>query len=1174
MCRTINLRLVLTLLVFDGFFAEAAATRYLVTASKGHVLSIPIDEKSNSKLITQNSTSLRCPNLNPSSISVGRKQLYAANINTRNIEIYSFDPERESGIDSCTPFILNSGVPGPNVKIAFDWISNNLYWTDPTFRWIAMISVQHEDNYTILIRENIHIPSAIVVDPINKYLFWSDEGKFPKIERSSLIGKDRNIIVSEDIFYPRSITVDIDNRKIYWMDYYALSVFQSDYEGKSRKTIYPFSSMMFGEIKQFSDILLVATTNQKDSLKVLTLDTYTHSPFPVIEVNTTGTSSIAILDTQIALHAINQTCEHIFVREKKQTICLCGEGFVLNSDGQTCASQAKFSADTTVPHPAIFWSTKTSICAADIRAMYDSTGNFRNRTICFDKIGWNIQWFAVDSSDMKLVYTDGTKINTLTMDGQSTRRSLVEESEEINGIAHDWIDKNVYWCQGKHNGKISFVSQSTLSRYTVITGLVRPRSLALVMSRSEMVWIEGENDTITIMTAHITGSHVRELVPFKPYALSVDELTSRIYFAMKYSLTSIDFDKQNMAIVINPIRDCTPFSVYENHVIIAYSSALSWFTLSEVFNYHTTFLNIGEVTSLAIYDNRGHLRMIDACKVNNGECDGMCIPIGRNRVCRCGYGFSMDANGRTCSSEPLLDNFIVVLELHRYTLENKIFQISLANINASAFVVPTNIVDSIQHVVYDAVKKRIIWTDGESFWYKQISPLPKIGQFGIYTDRFIDTFDMDYSTGNIYYAYKVNAKQSIGVMSPDGLNRTLIQLGTDIVGEIALDPASGSLPIVSMTRSIKRMNMDGTTKITLVSHNANENNMCLTCSNRLTIDKMSKTIYALYSGSIYRCEYEPNTCVWFYTVGGWVEDLIVVGEYLYYSHRDQFYLTKHHKQNKLEISHIAANPDRISFGIFADIISNDGPTTKCSSNNGRGECSTFCHPIPNGYTCGCQDGDQLMTDNKTCKLAFVDSSAGPRPSDNKTVESDEYTFTVASFTSKAYPAFKTEVSDTGSSSKLLYIVASVGAVIAILVAAISIVIIYKKRRANVQLHFGARYVQREPTGDPANVVNTSTHNIVDSNINLAIIDPILDQNRDVDIPLVPVNPYLELEDGDTYDCISEGGLQLNRALPPLPDDTRRPLRGSVDEGDVEEEKEGYCIGRVGRCTEEYDDDTE
>ncbi|XP_052233448.1 low-density lipoprotein receptor-related protein 1B-like [Dreissena polymorpha] len=452
--------------------------------------------------------------------------------------------------------------------------------------------------------------------------------------------------------------------------------------------------------------------------------------------------------------------------------------------------------------------------------------------------------------------------------------------------------------------------------------------------------------------------------------------------------------------------------------------------------------------------------------------------------------------------EPLLDNFIVVSEMPP---NERIFQISLDNINASALDLNSTFVP---RMAYDAVEKRIIWTDEEGLWYKQISPVRSKVQIGYNTDdRAISHFDMDYSTGNIYLIYvHFKEPESIGLISPDGLNRTLTHF-TDYVVDIALDPPSGFIFWIEGYKHIKRMNMDGTTQITLVS-------MDLGSPFGLTIDKRNKTIYVRSStGNIHRCGYEPNTCAMFYNAE-YVGDLIVVGDYLYYSGKG---------------------------GQLYCAIYISGPTTKCSSNNGRGQCSTFCHPTPNGYTCGCQDGDQLMTDNKTCKL-------GPRPTDDTTAESGEYTINAASSTSKAYPAFKREVTDTGSSSKLLYIGVSVGSVIVILVAAITIVIIRKRSRANVQLHFGARYFRRKPTDDPSDVINTRTQNIVDSNINPAMLDAIPDLNRDMDVTSVLVNPYLELEDGNTYDCISEGGLQLNRALPPLPDDTGGPLRGSVDGG--------------------------
>ncbi|KAH3808191.1 hypothetical protein DPMN_136543 [Dreissena polymorpha] len=637
--------------------------------------------------------------------------------------------------------------------------------------------------------------------------------------------------------------------------------------------------------------------------------------------------------------------------------------------------------------------------------------------------------------------------------------------------------------------------------------------------------------------ARITGSNVSETRIFpEPVALSYDELTNRVYYAGHGYVRSINVDNWQIGYMREPIPVVTTISLYENHVIAANSSALCWFTISSEININATGqLNIGQATSIATYDNRGHSCIIDACKVKNGECDDICIPMGQNRVCRCGYGLSLDANKQTCSSEPLLDNFIVVSGGDQ---NKRIFQISLVNRNASAFVLNT----IVRCMVYDAVKKRIIWTDHEHHL----------------------------CTGNIYYFQWETIWNTIGLISPDGLKRILTTV-TDPVWAIALDPSSGLIFWTdtsfitlnsSINSSIRRMNMDGTTKITLDEFGDWGD---WETPRRLTIDKRNKTIYVLSSkGNTYRCKYEPNTCVRFYRAGNGVVDLIVVGDYLYYSRSDQFYLTKLHKNNKLDISHIAENPDRIKYGVIGKVISNDSPTTKCSSNNGRGECSTFCHPTPTGYTCGCQDGDQLMTDNKICKL-------GPRPTDGTNATSDEYTITAATFASKASPAFTTEVTDTGSSSNLLYIGVSMGAVIVIIVAAIIVVKICKRSRANVQLHFGARYVRRKPIDDHSNVVNTSPQNIVDANIHPNMLDPIPDLNRDMDIPSVPVNPYLELEDGDTYDCISEGGLQLIRALPPPPDDTGEPLNTSVDGGDVEEENGGYCIGRVRHCQEEGND---
>lgn len=63
------------------------------------------------------------------------------------------------------------------------------------------------------------------------------------------------------------------------------------------------------------------------------------------------------------------------------------------------------------------------------------------------------------------------------------------------------------------------------------------------------------------------------------------------------------------------------------------------------------------------------------CAILNGDCEHICIPIGRNRICRCKYGFNLDSNKEMCSSSKyycnncstlvneILDSFAILMVL-------------------------------------------------------------------------------------------------------------------------------------------------------------------------------------------------------------------------------------------------------------------------------------------------------------------------------------------------------------------------------------------------------------------------------------------------------------------------------------------------------------------------------
>ena len=64
--------------------------------------------------------------------------------------------------------VIHAGVSHMFKKIAFDWVSNNLYWTDERFGWIIIHALDKQNVFKVLLHENIQRPLGIAVDPRNK----------------------------------------------------------------------------------------------------------------------------------------------------------------------------------------------------------------------------------------------------------------------------------------------------------------------------------------------------------------------------------------------------------------------------------------------------------------------------------------------------------------------------------------------------------------------------------------------------------------------------------------------------------------------------------------------------------------------------------------------------------------------------------------------------------------------------------------------------------------------------------------------------------------------------------------------------------------------------------------------------------------------------------------------
>lgn len=107
-----------------------------------------------------------------------------------------------------TKTIVSTGLLTTN-GIAVDWMANNIFWSDHE---LQLIEVAHLDGSCrkMLINGSLPDPRSLIVFPKRGFIFWSDWGHNPRIERSLMDGSERKIIVEVNLGYPTGLAIDFE----------------------------------------------------------------------------------------------------------------------------------------------------------------------------------------------------------------------------------------------------------------------------------------------------------------------------------------------------------------------------------------------------------------------------------------------------------------------------------------------------------------------------------------------------------------------------------------------------------------------------------------------------------------------------------------------------------------------------------------------------------------------------------------------------------------------------------------------------------------------------------------------------------------------------------------------------------------------------------------------------
>ncbi|RUS74219.1 hypothetical protein EGW08_018025 [Elysia chlorotica] len=695
--------------------------------------------------------------------------------------------------------------------LACDWVSRKLYWSDSETNRIEVSTLDGKFR-KVLYWERLDRPGPIALDPENGYMYWTDYGETPKIERAGMDGNEetRTIIIGEDISWPTGLALDYEMSRVFWVDVKLKSIFSCDFDGGNRQAV------IEGTLKQPFSITVSSrniywTDWQRNAI-------HSCNKF-------TGSGCYIVLDKIYAPMALqvysparqprghnmcgdsNGGCSHLCLLSPVPPYftCACPTGVRLLSDNRTCADGAE---------KMLFLARRT-----DLRQISLDTPDYTDVVIPIKNI---IHAIALDYDSVTgYIYWTDDEVRTIQrsyINGSGQEIVTNTEVSRPEGIAVDWIAQNLYWTDtGTDRIEVARVNGS--SRKVLISdGLEEPRALCLDPANGHMYWTDWGETKPMIARAYLDGTHRQEIISTGvkwPNGLALDLTEGRLYWgdAIKDRIESANLDGTDRKVLVSDkLPHIFGFSVLDEYIYWTDWQSRSIERVNKWTGKNRTSIvdELPDVMGLkAAHITRP--KSTNICAINNGQCSHLCLyrPKPLRHVCACPMGLELRADGKTCIVPDAFLLFSSRSDIRRLSLET----------SYNNQPIPIQGVQKAMAIDFDISDNRIYWTDGELQQISQAfmngSSLQHIIQFGLDSP---EGLAVDWVAHNIYWAD--TGKDRIEVSRLDGSSRrALVWRNLEDPRALALDPPSGYLYWSSWGSEpvLERANMDGTNRKVLVS---------------------------------------------------------------------------------------------------------------------------------------------------------------------------------------------------------------------------------------------------------------------------------------------------------------------------------------------------------------------
>uniref|UniRef100_W5KCE8 Low density lipoprotein receptor-related protein 5 n=1 Tax=Astyanax mexicanus TaxID=7994 RepID=W5KCE8_ASTMX len=574
--------------------------------------------------------------------------------------------------------------------IAVDWVARNLYWTDTGTDRIEVTRLNGTSR-RVLISERLSEPRAIVLDPIHGYMYWTDWGEKPKIERANLDGSERVVLVNSSLGWPNGLALDYATGKLYWGDAKTDKIEVINMDGSNRMVLledklpHIFGFTLLGDYIYWSDwqrrsIERVHTSKAVREVIVEQLpDLMGLKATKVTE--TFGTNGCA--DS-------NGGCSHLCFFGPRGVSCACPMGLELLSDLHTCV----------VPEAFLLFTNRAEIRRISLGTNSNNvaiplTGVREASALDFDMAENRIFWTDVSTKTISMAFMNGSGVETVIEFGL----------DYPEGMAVDWMGRNIYWADTGTNRIEVARLDGQYRQVLVCKDLENPRSLALDPANGYMYWAEWGGRP-RIARAHMDGTNIVTLVDKvgRANGLTIDYADQRLYWT---DLDTCMIESTNMQGEKEIVADDLPHPFG----LTQYRDYIYWtdWTLRSIeradkrsgLNRTVVQGQVEYVMDILVFHS-SRQDGSNECSHNNGQCAHLCLASPSGAQCRCASHYTLDPNGRNCSSPSSFLLFSQRSSISRMVLGEQ----------SPDMILPIHVLKNLRAISFDPLERLIYWVDG------------------------------------------------------------------------------------------------------------------------------------------------------------------------------------------------------------------------------------------------------------------------------------------------------------------------------------------------------------------------------------------------------------------------------------------------------------------------------